>query len=70
MVGLVSPQVFGLGLSTSVLIWLALGGRESTAGPFVGAIAVTVGQQYLGSVWQGWYVLALAALFLLVVQVA
>ncbi|MFB7590179.1 ATP-binding cassette domain-containing protein [Streptomyces sp. NPDC056169] len=68
--GLVSPQVFGLGLSTSVLIWLALGGRESTAGPFVGAIAVTAGQQFLGSTWQGWYVLALAALFLLVVQVA
>lgn len=68
--GLVSPQVFGLGLSTSVLIWLALGGRESTVGPFVGAIAVTMGQQFLGSTWQGWYVLALAALFLLVVQVA
>ncbi|MFC9394341.1 ATP-binding cassette domain-containing protein [Streptomyces sp. NPDC057027] len=68
--GLVSPQVFGLGLSTSVLIWLALGGRESTVGPFAGAVAVTVGQQYLGSTWQGWYLLALAALFLLVVQVA
>ncbi|MET9674868.1 ATP-binding cassette domain-containing protein [Streptomyces sp. NPDC006482] len=68
--GLVSPTVFGLGLSTSVLIWLALGGRESTVGPFVGAVAVTVGQQFLGSTWQGWYVLALAALFLLVVQVA
>lgn len=68
--GLVSPQVFGLGLSTSVLIWLALGGRESTVGPFVGAIGVTAGQQFLGSTWQGWYVLALAALFLLVVQVA
>ncbi|MGW1508295.1 branched-chain amino acid ABC transporter ATP-binding protein/permease [Streptomyces sp. NPDC002394] len=68
--GLVSPQVFGLGLSTSVLIWLALGGRGSTVGPFAGALAVTAGQQYLGSTWQGWYLLALAALFLLVVQVA
>ncbi|MFF0476933.1 ATP-binding cassette domain-containing protein [Streptomyces sp. NPDC004284] len=68
--GLVSPQVFGLGLSTSVLIWLALGGRASTVGPFAGALAVTAGQQYLGSTWQGWYLLALAALFLLVVQVA
>ncbi|MFB7512242.1 ATP-binding cassette domain-containing protein [Streptomyces sp. NPDC056144] len=68
--GLVSPQVFGLGLSTAVLIWLALGGRESTVGPFLGALAVTAGQQYLGSTWQGWYVLALAALFLVVVQFA
>ncbi|KQX56303.1 MULTISPECIES: ATP-binding cassette domain-containing protein [unclassified Streptomyces] len=68
--GLVSPTVFGLGLSTSVLIWLALGGRESTVGPFLGAVAVTVGQQFLGATWQGWYVLALAALFLLVVRLA
>ncbi|MGY3848557.1 branched-chain amino acid ABC transporter ATP-binding protein/permease [Streptomyces hydrogenans] len=68
--GLVSPQVFGLGLSTSVLVWLALGGRESTVGPFAGAVAVTAGQQFLGATWQGWYVLALAALFLLVVRFA
>ncbi|MFD8014919.1 ATP-binding cassette domain-containing protein [Streptomyces sp. NPDC058955] len=68
--GLVSPQVFGLGLSTSVLVWLALGGRESTVGPFAGALAVTAGQQFLGATWQGWYVLALAGLFLLVVRVA
>ncbi|MGY3340551.1 branched-chain amino acid transport system permease protein [Streptomyces filamentosus] len=68
--GLVSPQVFGLGLSTSVLVWLALGGRESTVGPFAGAVAVTAGQQFLGATWQGWYVLALAGLFLLVVRVA
>ncbi|MDP9862242.1 MULTISPECIES: branched-chain amino acid ABC transporter ATP-binding protein/permease [Streptosporangium] len=68
--GLVSPQIFGLGLSTSVLVWLALGGRGSTVGPFLGAVPVTVGEQMLGSTWQGWYVLGLAALFVLVVQFA
>ncbi len=68
--GLVSPQVFGLAMSTSVLVWLALGGRESTVGPFLGAILITAGAQTFGSTWQGWYVLALAALFVLVVQVA
>ncbi|MEU6998831.1 ATP-binding cassette domain-containing protein [Nonomuraea sp. NPDC046570] len=68
--GLVSPQIFGLGLSTSVLVWLALGGRESTVGPFLGAALVTMGEQMLGSTWQGWYVLGLAALFVLVVQYA
>ncbi|WP_192810214.1 branched-chain amino acid ABC transporter ATP-binding protein/permease [Actinomadura rudentiformis] len=68
--GLVSPQIFGLGLSTSVLVWLALGGRNSTLGPFLGAILITAGGQMLGSTWQGWYVLGLAALFVLVVQVA
>ncbi|MBP2328370.1 branched-chain amino acid transport system permease protein [Kibdelosporangium banguiense] len=68
--GLVSPQVFGLGLSTSVLVWLAVGGRGSTLGPFLGAIAVTAGQQTLGDAWQGWYVLGLAAVFILVIQFA
>ncbi|WP_188187823.1 branched-chain amino acid ABC transporter ATP-binding protein/permease [Nonomuraea sp. SYSU D8015] len=67
--GLVSPSVFGLGLSTSVLVWLALGGRESTLGALLGAVALTTGQQLLGTAWQGWYVLGLAALFVLLVQV-
>ncbi|MFI7006513.1 ATP-binding cassette domain-containing protein [Streptomyces sp. NPDC050145] len=68
--GLVSPQIFGLGLSTSVLVWLALGGRGTTVGPFAGAVVVTFGDQMLGSSWQGWYVFALAAVFVLVVQFA
>jgi branched-chain amino acid transport system permease protein len=68
--GLVSPSVFGLALSTNVLVWLAVGGRESTIGPFFAAVALTAGQQLLGSEWQSWYVLALAAVFILVVQVA
>jgi branched-chain amino acid transport system permease protein len=67
--GLVSPPVFGLALSTGVLVWLAVGGRESVLGPFLAAIVLTAGQQLLGSSWQSWYVLGLAAVFVLVVQV-
>lgn len=67
--GLVSPPVFGLALSTSVLVWLAVGGRESVVGPFFAAVVLTAGQQLLGSSWQSWYVLGLAAVFILVVQV-
>ena len=69
LAGLVSPPVFGLALSTSVLVWLAVGGRESVVGPFLAAVALTAGQQMLGSALQGWYVLGLAVLFVLVVQV-
>ncbi|MFI7703888.1 ATP-binding cassette domain-containing protein [Nonomuraea sp. NPDC049480] len=68
--GLISPTVFGLGLSTSVLVWLAVGGRESTLGAVFGAVALTTGQQILGPTWQGWYILGLAILFVLIVQVA
>ncbi|MDX3192996.1 ATP-binding cassette domain-containing protein [Streptomyces sp. MN03-5084-2B] len=67
--GLVSPPVFGLALSTSVLVWLAVGGRESVPGPFLAAVVLTAGQQLLGSSWQSWYVLGLAAVFVFVVQV-
>lgn len=67
--GLVSPSVFGLALSTNVLVWLAVGGRESVLGPFLAAVALTAGQQLLGSSSQSWYVLGLAAVFILVVQV-
>jgi branched-chain amino acid transport system permease protein len=67
--GLVSPPVFGLALSTSVLVWLALGGRESVLGPFLAAVVLTAGQQLLGSSWQSWYILGLAAVFIVVVQV-
>lgn len=66
--GLVSPLVFGLGLSTSVLVWLAVGGRESVLGPFLAAVVLTAGNQLLGSSWQSWYILALAAAFILVVR--
>lgn len=67
--GLVSPPVFGLALSTSVLVWLAVGGRESVLGPFFAAVVLTAGQQLIGSSWQSWYLLGLAAVFILVVQV-
>ncbi|MFC7402316.1 ATP-binding cassette domain-containing protein [Citricoccus sp. GCM10030269] len=68
--GLVTPSTVGLALSTSVLTWLALGGKGSLYGPFVGAIVLTIGQQVLGGTWQSWYIFATAALFVLIIQVA
>ena len=68
--GIVTPASLGLALSTSVLTWLAVGGRGSVAGPFLGAVVLTIGTQVLGGVWQSWYIFLTAALFVLVVQVA
>lgn len=68
--GLVTPASLGLALSTSVLTWLALGGKGSLLGPFIGALVLTVGQQALGGTWQSWYIFATAAIFVLVVQFA
>jgi branched-chain amino acid transport system permease protein len=68
--GIVTPAALGLALSTSVLTWLAVGGKRSVAGPFLGAVLLTAGTQALGGTWQSWYVFATAALFVIVVQVA
>jgi branched-chain amino acid transport system permease protein len=68
--GIVTPAALGLALSTSVLTWLAVGGKGSVAGTFLGAVLLTTGTQALGGTWQSWYVFATAALFVIVVQVA
>ncbi|MGY1813366.1 branched-chain amino acid ABC transporter ATP-binding protein/permease [Blastococcus sp. SYSU D00820] len=68
--GIVTPASLGLALSASVLVWLAVGGKGSIAGPFLGAGLLTIGTQTLGGTLQSWYVLGTAALFILVVQVA
>lgn len=61
----VSPTVIGFGLSTEVLIWVALGGRGYLLAAFLGAIVVKYAEaslfQYLGPYW----LLALGALFVL-----
>ncbi|MGN6132090.1 MAG: branched-chain amino acid ABC transporter ATP-binding protein/permease [Nocardioidaceae bacterium] len=67
-IGLVSPSVAGVIMSTQVLVWLAVGGRGTILGAFLGAILVTVGQQYLGDAMGSWYLLALGVIFLLVVR--
>jgi branched-chain amino acid transport system permease protein len=68
--GIVTPAALGLALSSGVLTWLAVGGKGSVAGPFLGAVLLTAGTQALGGTWQSWYVFATAALFVIVVQVA
>lgn len=68
--GIVTPTSLGLALSTSVLTWLAVGGKGSVAGPFIGAGVLTIGTHTLSGAWQSWYIFATAALFIVVVQVA
>lgn len=67
---LVSPGAAGIMLSAQVLVWLAVGGRGSIAGAFIGAIFVSMGQQYLGAAIGSWYLLVLGVMFILVVRFA
>jgi branched-chain amino acid transport system permease protein len=70
LIGLVSPELVGIVLSTQVLIWVAIGGRNSMLGPFVGAVTLTLGANLLSDVTLNYYVLALGVVFVLVVIVA
>jgi branched-chain amino acid transport system permease protein len=70
VISLISPSTAGIIMSTQVLVWLAVGGRGTIAGAFVGAALVTIGQQYLGDALGSWYLLILGVLFILVVRFA
>ena len=70
VMSLISPATAGILMSTQVLVWLAVGGRGTIAGAFLGAALVTIGQQYLGDVLGSWYLLILGGLFIVVVRFA
>lgn len=63
--GFVSPPLIGFGLSTEVLIWVALGGRRALLTAFLGAIVVRVAENVLGDLLGPAWLLGLGLLFVL-----
>jgi branched-chain amino acid transport system permease protein len=61
----VSPDRVGILLSTQVLVWVAVGGKATILGPFVGAVAATYGQDALAGAMSNSYLLLLGILFVL-----
>ena len=61
----VSPDRVGIVLSTQVLVWVAIGGKNSILGPMLGAVALTYGQDALASTLGQFYLLILGLLFIL-----
>ncbi len=53
-VGFISPDLVSLGMSASILVWVAVGGRGTLIGAFVGAILVN----YLQTLLSGEFVVA------------
>ena len=70
IIGLVSPGIAGIVMSTQVLVYLAVGGRGTILGAFLGAALVTFGQEYLGAAIGGWYLFVIGVVFVLVVRFA
>lgn len=65
--GLVAHDLFGFLLSFQVLMWVAIGGRGTLIGAFIGAIAITTADTLLSDLVRNFYLLFIGALFIAVV---
>jgi urea transport system permease protein len=68
--GFVSPQLVGFGLSTQVLIWVAVGGREVLIAAMLGALVVRSVEGYLSDALGTYWLLIVGLLFVAVVVLA
>lgn len=68
--GFVSPPLVGFALSTEVLIWVAVGGREVLLAAVAGAMLVRWGENMLSDRLGQYWLLAMGFMFILVVIVA
>lgn len=66
--GFVAPSTLGFGLSTEVLIWVAIGGRQSLTAALVGAIFLKYLEGFLSDAFGQYWLLALGLVLIFVVM--
>jgi len=64
----VSPTMLGFGLSTEVLIWVALGGKEVLLASFLGAMLVRMLEAFLSDLLTYYWILILGMFFVMCVM--
>ena len=62
--GFASPSLIGFTLSTEILIWVALGGKEMLMAAFLGAIATRFAESWLSEIFGDYWILALGLAFM------
>jgi urea ABC transporter permease protein UrtC len=62
--GFVSPPLFGLIFSTDVIIWVAVGGRGTLVGAFVGAVVVNLLKAFISDLLEVLWLLVIGAFFI------
>ncbi len=65
--GFVSPPLFGLNFSTDVIIWVAVGGRGTLVGAFVGAVLVNLLKAIISDFFEVLWLLIVGAFFIVTV---
>ncbi len=67
--GVISPAMVGVAPSIEMVVWVALGGRESLAGAIAGTVLGNLAKDRLSSAFPDLWLLLLGGLFLLVTAV-
>ncbi|MBL4905895.1 MAG: branched-chain amino acid ABC transporter permease [Sneathiella sp.] len=62
--GFVSPTLIGFTLSTEILIWVAIGGKEMLMAAFLGAILTRFAESWLSEVFGDYWILILGIVFM------
>lgn len=63
--GFASPTLIGFTLSTEVLIWVAIGGKEMLIAAFLGAIATRMAESWLSEIFGDYWILILGIIFMI-----
>lgn len=66
-VGFISPDLFGLAFSTSVIVWVVVGGRGTLLGPLLGAVGLSELQDTLSGAFVSAWLLMLGLVLVAVV---
>ena len=69
-IGDISPAMFGVVPSIEMVIWVAVGGRDSLVGAIVGTLLVNFGKDWISSAFPSLWLYVMGALFVIVVTVA
>lgn len=66
--GFVAPTVLGFGLSTEVLVWVLIGGRQSLTAAFLGAVGLKYLEGVLSETLGQYWLLTLGVLLMVIVM--
>lgn len=68
--GVISPAMFGVVPSIEMVIWVAIGGRNSLAGAIVGTLVVNFGKDWVSSAFPELWLYVVGIIFIVAVTVA
>jgi urea transport system permease protein len=66
-IGVISPAMFGVVPSIEMVIWVAVGGRDSLAGAIIGTLIINFGKDKVSSAFPELWLYPIGAMFVLAV---